>query len=183
MKGKKHAGWMLAALIVASMSGWATAGEFQAGFHVGKSWLRVDASSMESGVAVKEGLGSFGTAIAYRWDAGAYLQLGVTAATNFDILSLDAVDHTWLAAGWQFKLREDWRFTPKLGVAYSSLEAEDDALFDDYPTSLIDEVIPFAELNLERRFGRHFGLGLSFRENFETWGNSRGWGLHFNWNW
>jgi hypothetical protein len=56
------------------------------------------------------------------------------------------VDHQWLAGGWQFALREAWTLTPEAGIAYSSLEAEDEELFDDQPVSRIHEVIPFAEL-------------------------------------
>ena len=61
--------------------------------------------------------------------------------------------------------------------------SEDDELFDDQPVSRIHETIPFVELAIERRIGRHFGASLFVRENFETWGSSRGWGLGLNWTW
>jgi hypothetical protein len=184
MMGNKYRGWCLGLAILAGLSAGTTqAGEAQIGVRFGKVWLKVDADSMVSGQPVDESLGSLGITFAYRWDPGAYLQWGIAGATNLDIFSLDSVGHHWLAGGWQFDLPHEWKLTPKLGAAYSSLEAEDEDLFDGQPVSRIHDVIPFAEILVERRLGRHFGLGLFYRENFESWGSSRGWGLGLNWNW
>ena len=183
MVGKYRGWWLGLALVTGLSTGLAQAGDYQVGLRMGKVWLKVDADSMISGQPVDESLGSFGFTFAHRWDGGAYLQLGVGGATNLDFFSFDSVDHQWIGGGWQFDLADKWKLTPKLGIAYSSLEAEDDELFDDEPVSRIHEFIPFAELSIERTLGRHFGLSLFFRENFETWGSSRGWGLGLNWTW
>ena len=183
MIGKYRGWWLGVALMTGMSAGVAQAGDSQVGLRMGKVWLKVDADSMISGEPVDESLGSIGITFAHRWDGGAYLQLGLSGATNMDIFSFDSVAHHWLAGGWQFDLQHEWKLTPKLGLAYSSLEAEDEELFDDEPVNRIHETIPFVELAIERSIGRHFGASLFVRENFETWGSSRGWGLGLNWTW
>jgi hypothetical protein len=184
MTGTKYRGWWLGLAILSGLTAGTTrAGDSQIGVRVGKVWLKVDADSMISGEPVDESLGSIGITFAHRWDPGAYLQWGIGGATNLNIFSLDSVGHHWLAGGWQFDLRDEWKLTPKLGAAYSSLEAEDEELFDGHPVNRIHDVIPFVEIAIERRLGRHFGLSLFVRENFESWGSSRGWGLSLDWNW
>jgi hypothetical protein len=183
MIGKYRGWWLGVALMTGLSGGVAQAGDSQIGIRMGKVWLKVDGQSMSSGDPVDESLRSIGFTFSHRWDGGAYVQVGIGGATNFDIFSFDSVDHQWVAGGWQFDLPDEWKFTPKLGMAYSSLEAEDEDLFDDEPVNRINETILFAELAIERRIGRHFGAALFFRENFETWGSSRGWGLSLNWTW
>lgn len=163
--------------------GAAQAGETQIGVRVGKSWLKVDAERMATGQPVDESLGTFGFTVGHRWEQGGYIEAGYTTATNLDIFSFDTLEHLWLGAGWQFNLSEKWKLTPKAGLTYSSLEADDEELFDDFPTRRLHDVVPYAEINLERQLGRHYRMGLYFRENFEEWGSSRGWGLTMAWHW
>lgn len=178
-------GWALLVVAVSLAAGGAQAGEVQVTVRPGKNWIHISAGNLARAEGVRDGMVSFGFTLSYRWDSGAYIEAGTEQANDFDLFNFDVqnIDHHWLGGGWQFNLHEKWRLTPKLGMSYSALESSQAEFIDDGPTERLHAVVPFVELALERRFGRHFGLGVYSRHVFEEWGRTRGMGLTVAWMW
>jgi hypothetical protein len=169
------------ALLVALCSAPGVAGEFQLGVRLGKTWLKVDGDRLSSGNSVDESLMTHGVIAAYRWPKGALLEIGTASSFNIDFFNLNGLDQQWLGGGWQIDLNDDWRLTPKAGLMYTVLESSEEDLFESEPVDEFKDWVPYLETTLERRIGRHFGMALYLRENFEDWGSTRMWGLSLVW--
>lgn len=173
---------MLAAIcVLAVLTGQAMAGEFQLAFKMGKDRIAIDGDRLSSGNSVDERLVNLGLVAAYRWDKGAYLEAGLAGSGSFDILGIQDVSHRWIGGGWQFDLGDHVKLTPKAGLTWSHLTSSEEDLFDSEPVDRFSDVVPFMEVAGERRFGRHFGVGLYFRHTFEDWGSTSDMGFSLSW--
>lgn len=168
----------VAALI---LLGQAAAGEIQVTARFGQNWLDIKGSHLTSGNGVNERLINLGIAVSHRWERGGLVELGLDGSGGFDILGIESVSHRWIAGGWQYDLADDWQFTPKAGLAYTHLTSSEEDFFDSDPVDKFSDWVPFVELTLQRRFGKHFGTGLYFRHTFEAWGSTRDFGLGLGW--
>ncbi len=180
MSGTGFRTWWLgfAAALVAIQ---APAGDFQIGVRLGQDWIDIEGDRLSSGNSVNDHLINLGLTASYRWPRGGFVEAGIAGSGSIDIFGIESVDHRWIGGGWQFDLQHDWELTPKAGLTYSELTSSEEDLFDSEPVDEFSDVVPFAELTLERRFWRHVGLGLYFRHTFEDWGSTRDFGLMLGW--
>jgi hypothetical protein len=120
-----------------------------------------------------------GISIARRLPQGFLVEAAAETAYHDSSLGKDndfSVDHYSVALGWQIDA-ERWRFTPKLGLARSQLGNQARLLLNQNGGRVFerDYTVPYAELDLQRRFGRHFQLGGAFRDTDEEFGHTRSW--------
>jgi hypothetical protein len=169
------------AAVAALLGNAASAGDFQLAFRLGQNWIDVDAERLSSGTGVNDHQMNLGLSASYRWPGGGFIEAGIAGSGSFNLLSIQDVSHRWIGGGWQYDLYENFRFTPKAGLAYSRLTSSEEDLFESEPVDEFSDIVPFAELTLEHRFGRHVGLGLYFRHTFEKWGSTRDFGLQLGW--
>ena len=176
--GSVMAGCALAAIF----AGPAAAGEVQLGARWGATRLEVDGNRLSSGSAVNDRLISGGFTLGYRWTQGPLIEIGTSGSSNFfDLFNINDLDHTWLAAGWQFDLNDRWRLTPKAGLVATQLTSSEEDIFEGgEPVDHLDDTVPFLELTIGRRLGRYFMLGMYFRENFEEFGGSQMYGMQLH---
>jgi hypothetical protein len=178
--------WTAMALVSAVLGGVlaapSAAGEVQVGARWGATRLEVDGSRLSSGNDVNDRLISSGLTLGYRWTRGMLLEIGTSGSGDFfDFLNINSLDHTWLAAGWQFDLNDRWRLTPKAGLVATELTSSEEDIFEGgEPVDRFDDTVPFLELTIGRRLGRYFMVGMYFRENFEEFGGSQMYGLQLH---
>lgn len=168
-------------LAMALLGGVAHAGEFQLGFRLGEDWIDIDGDRLSSGNSVNDHLVNIGFTASYRWPRGGFIEAGIGGSGTIDLFGIEDVDHHWLGGGWQFDLADAWKLTPKAGLTYSELTSSEENLFESEPVDEFTDVVPFVEVTLERRFFKHFGLGLYFHHTFEDWGSTRDFGLALSW--
>ena len=176
----------VAALAAESMAAPAGAGEVTFQFRLGGTDVKVNGDELVSGDAENDkGLLAAGFALAYRWPKGAVLELSsLSSGDIFPILGFTDMEHVSLGGGWQFDLGQYWHFTPKAGLVYTSLEnLQEDIWSGGEPVERFHDVVPFIEASLDGRIGRHFGIGVFWRRNQESFGNSSTYGLSLGWTW
>jgi hypothetical protein len=180
-------GWYLAAaLAVAWTMAPANAGEVTLQFRLGGTDVKVNGDELVSGNGENDnGLLAAGFALAYRWPKGPVVELSsVSSGDIFPILGFTDMEHVSLGGGWQFDLGEYWHFTPKAGLVYTSLEnLQEDIWSGGEPVERFHDVVPFIEASFDGRIGKHFGIGLFWRHNQESFGNSSTYGLSLGWTW
>jgi hypothetical protein len=177
---------MAVSLAAAAMWAPARAGEVTFQFRLGSSDVKVNGDELISGQTEKDsGLLAAGFAVAYRWPKGAVIELSKTDSGDiFPILGFTDMEHVSLGAGWQFDMGEYFNFTPKAGMVYTSLEnLQEDIWSGGEPVERFHDVVPFLELSVDGRIGKHFGIGMFWRRNQESFGNSSTYGLSVGWTW
>lgn len=120
-----------------------------------------------------------GISIARRLPQGLVVEAAAETAYHDTSYGKDndfSVDHYSVALGWQIDA-ERWRFTPKLGLARSHINNQARLLLNENGGRVFERnyTVPYAELDLQRRFGRHFQLGGAFRDTDEEFGHTRSW--------
>jgi hypothetical protein len=182
-------GWPITAVITILAAGStppAGAGEVTLQFRLAGTDVKVNGDELISGDTEKDnGLLAAGFSLAYRWPRGAVIEAStMNSADIFPILGFTDMNHVSLGAGWQFDLGQWWRFTPKAGMVYTELEnLQEDIWSGGEPVERFHDVVPFIETSFEGRIGGHFGVGLFWRRNMESFGNSSTYGLSLGWTW
>ncbi len=169
--------WPGMLVVAVTLAAPAEAGEFQIGARLGRDTIEIDGNRLSSGESVDDHLVNAGLSVSYRWDPGAFVEAGISGSASVDIININSLTHHWLGAGWQYELNARTRFTPKAGLTYTELHSSVEDLFDSEPMDKFTDWVPFVELSLERRFGRHMGMGLYLRHTFEEWGSTQDFGL------
>jgi hypothetical protein len=175
-----------AAIVAASMMAPAGAGEVTLQFRLGGTDVKVNGDELISGNSEKDnGLLAAGFSVAYRWPKGAVIEASRTDSLDiFPILGFTDMEHLSLGGGWQFDMGQYWHFTPKAGLVYTSLEnLQEDIWSGGEPVERFHDVVPFIEASVDGRIGRHFGIGMFWRRNQESFGNSSTYGLTLGWTW
>lgn len=173
--------WLAAVAMVFCSTGVA-AGEFTMDVLLGGTDVHMDGEFLSGGEDHDRGLLTSGISLGHVWATGPRIELGI--ASSADILPWFGwadLKHTWIAAGWRFG-PDHAHFTPKIGLTHSQLRTlEEDIHTGGEPVDEMKDLVPFAELAAEYRFGGRFGLGGYWRRNFEQFGRSSTVGITLGW--
>jgi len=180
--GMNQGMWLAATLLAASCAGVVRAdenGEWQLSIWGGKQNLRVDRDLHFRDESTHLDTWLNGISVGRRLPNGFLVEAAAETATHDSDNGKDHdfyVDHYSLAVGWQLDA-ERWRFTPKVGMVRSTLGNQARLLLNENGGRVFERnyTVPYGELDVQRRFGRHWQVGASWRETDEDFGHTNSW--------
>jgi hypothetical protein len=184
-KGTK---WLSAAALalVAGVANATDSGQFRVTPYVGHSRVNVEGEYLESGTGETMDQWIVGISAGYRAPFGLLVEIGIAASGEpvFGWLGAGDVRETYVAAGFDFDLGNDWHLSPKLGMTNWELQGGELQDVVDESGELRDSIDgkdAYLELAVTKYFNSHVGIGFSLRHSEVEFGEVNSAAFNFVW--